>query len=258
MKYARKTVVIVLVVVFFIALAICAAVGTRIKNINITYSESTGEGYEAYARTYENLQNLKGGNIFLLSNGEVESCVSDGSRLNLVSFKKSFPCTLEIEIQERVETFYSYLDGVCYVYDEEGTLMYSSSNIAGGTEEGGYVVTETDDLSPNVMLEYDLTQAERTFLADSCAVFKQNFGALRGLVKNVYREITIEKTVNLVFVLRSGLEIEISSCDSQLEEKIAKAYSNYLSLSDGQKTSGQIAVYTQDDSEGTIKSVYIP
>lgn len=256
MKYIRKTVAIVLIIVLFIALAICAAVATTIKNINVTYSESTGESSSAYVQTLENLQALKGGNIFLLGEDDVASCVADSARINLVSYEKSYPCTINITMSERVETFYSYADGVCNVYDSDGVFMYSSENIADGTEEDGFVLAETEDGSPNVLID-DVTQAVRTFIASSCSSFKESFGALRGMVKYVYREKNPDSE-NLVFVLRTGLEIEISNCDSLTAEKIACAYTRYQTLTDGQKTGGLIHVYTQENSEDAIRSDYLP
>lgn len=256
MKYVRKTVAIILIILFVIALAISAAVATMIKNVNVCYNQGTGEGLSAYNQTLAKLEALKGGNMFLLGDDDVYSCVTDSSKINLISYEKIYPCTLNIVISERVETFYSYSDDMFYVYDEDGVLMYSSAEYT-GTEEDGYVLNQTADNSPDVMITYGITQAERTFIADSCATFKQNFGSLRALVKSVYREKTPEYE-NLVFLLRSGLEIEISNCDELVEEKIVQACAHYETLSDGQKTSGQLRVYTQENSEGTIKSDYIP
>ncbi len=256
MKYIRKTVAIILIVIFIIALAISAAVATMLKNINVSYHLETGEGLAAYNQTIANLETLKGGNMFLLSSDEIYSCVSDSSRITLVSYEKSYPCTLNVVIYERVETYCSYSEGVCYLYDEDGVFMYSTMDYT-GTEDEGYVVDYTDDSSPNVMITYGIEQAEITFIANSCSVFKENFGSLRSLVQSVYREKTYEYE-KLVFIFRSGLEIEISDCNTLLEEKIAQAYNHYITLTDGQKTSGQIRAYTQENTEDTIKSDYIP
>ncbi len=259
MKYIRKPVVVILVVLFCIALAISAAMATAVKNVNLSYYDGTGAYTDEYNKTLENLNNLKGSNMMLIDKEDVVNCISDSARISLVSYEKSYPCTINVVLSERIETFYSLSDGVCYVYDEDCSFMYTSSDIVGGSEEEGYVLSETADLSPNVIIDHDTTDDEKTFISKSSETFKKKFGSLRRIVKS----ITLEKTPeyeykNLIFVMRSGVKVEITNGNDLTEEKISSAYSLYLTLTDGQKTSGKIHVYTQENSEGTVKSVYTP
>ncbi len=257
MKHIRRTVAICLAVAFCIAAALGAGVILSVKNVNIIYNDHSGAFDDAYAETAVNLSQLKGGSILYVDEEDVLSRISDTSRLRLDCFEKIYPCSLDIVIAERAETFYSY-DGAAYsVYDEEGEFMYRSSNIV--NPDSGYapVLAETPDVSPNVMIDGDLTDEERAFVADASEAFGSEFDSLRRLVGSVELQHGKEYD-NLVFYIRTGLCVEITDCAQDTHLKIRSAYARFCSLSDSEKTCGRIRSYNLSDGNGDVRSVYIP
>ncbi len=253
MKHVRSTVIISLILAFLIALTVCLGVVLSVKNINVNFYEASGRYRAAFERTENNLSKLKGGSILFVDGEQIEDCISDTSRLKLVSFKKVLPCSIDVEICERGETLYSYYNGEYTVYDGDGDIMYVSDNVK--STSGGAVLAETPDGSPNIIIEHGISQAEIKFLADACKIFEKEFATLRRLVESVSREKTPQYD-NVVFMLRSGLKIEIADISRDVEGKIKAAYSKFTQLSDLEKTKGKIRCYSSEGQSNAIRAVY--
>ena len=115
---------------FLIALVIGTGVMLSVRNVNVSFTESTGEYKAVFEEANKNLKKLKGSGLLFVSEDDVLKKI-DGTKaevggrtvkasdvLSVVKFEKKFPCTLDVYVEERVECFavktslgYDVLDG---------------------------------------------------------------------------------------------------------------------------------------------------
>jgi hypothetical protein len=212
-----------------------------IKNVNIEYVSYSQSYDEDYSKTKSNLNKLKGTILLFVNDGDILSSVS-GEGISVAEYKKVFPCTLNVTLKERVETFAVACDDGFDFYDADGKLMRN------GTENLNAV-----DGSPNVLINSD--NIKITDFAAICVYFKNSFGYLRSGVESVAADATGR---NIIFNLYSGLLIEIDDFKSFIEQKIVCARENYLSLSESEKLGGRIVVALQGVGEESIGAQYTP
>ncbi len=238
-SYFRRTLIVIFVLVFFVAVVICLGWVTSIKNINVSFVSKTGYNDYLYDQTVEDMENIKGNSLLFLTENGVSSKISDNSRIKLVSFEKVYPCSVDVVFEERVELFTATGDsntnyGVYDVYDDEGVYMYTSSK-----------EISNPDGAPNILVAFGLSDEDMAYLANVCDVFEQIFSSKRGLIESMgkLREATLEPE-ELQIKLRTGVVIEIEDCESNMEDKLLSAYGKYNELTDYEKTVGRIHIYS--------------
>ena len=230
MKYIRKVMAVGLAIIFLIALVIGTGVILSVRNVNVSFIEYSGDYSEEYAATRKNFEKLKGSGLLFIGDGDVYGKVTATDVLAVESYEKKFPCTVNIVLRERIETFTYKTDAGYSVYDERGKL------IKGGIETEP---KNTVDGCPNVLLECAESDVEE--LAALCAAFNENFGALRRMVKSA--ETSKFPGLQLVYInLYSGLKIEVHDWKTSGAQKIRKAYERYEGLTEYQRISGSITV----------------
>jgi hypothetical protein len=238
---------------FFVALIICFGVVYAVRNINITYEKysDTSATTREYTLVESALNGYKGKNILAISESEITKLVNgttdeSGSLVRLVSFEKVMPCTLNIVIKERIETF-AYEKGDRFdIYDEDGILL----------SENALTNLNKIDECPNVLITGDVPEA--TVAAEVCTYFKNDFDALRALVKEIKFEqssVTVNNT--LTFELYSGLKIVIFEWQTSTKEKISVCAEKYFSLTDEQKITGSIRCQQVQSSGAAYSAMYI-
>jgi hypothetical protein len=165
--------------------------------------------------------------------------------LYVSSYEKVFPCTINIQIKERRECFAYKTDDGYNIYDETGaTIRQAKTNI------------NLSDSSPNVLIVGDISYVSKA--AEICGYFKNSFSALRGLVESVEIEDSIiEKGSTFTFNFYSGLKIIIADYNTLAEEKVKRAYDEYLTLSDSDKLRGAIRAVDKDGTATSVQAVYI-
>lgn len=237
-----------LVIVFLIAVVIGAGIILSVQNVNVRFIYYGDNVHEAeYAQTKANLDKLKGSGLLFISDEDIQSKIADSDVLTIESYTKVYPCSIDIVIRERVETFaIPSSDGLTYsVYDECGKLMKSDVSTINGA-----------DGCPNVLVS-GLTVDDMDEVAQMGRCFKEIFSSFRRLVEKV-RVVGIASSQAFEFVLRSGFIIRIhgfnGSGDNKL--KIEKAFEKYSSLSDAQKIDGVIDVI--DGKDGAQPTVVYP
>ena len=240
MKYVRKVMAVGLAIIFLIALVIGTGVILSVRNVNVSFIEYSGDYSDEYAATRKNFDNLKGSGLLFINDGDIYGKVTATDVLAVESYEKKFPCTVNIVIRERIETFTYQTDAGYSVYDERGIL------IKDGIEAEP---KNTVDQCPNVLLKCDESDIEE--LAVLCAAFKEHFGVLRRMVKSVE---TLELP-GLQYVdvnLYSGLKIEVYDWKISGVQKVRKALGVYGELSEYEKLSGAITVIGGKDSAGPV------
>ncbi len=230
MKYVRKVMAVGLAIIFLIALVIGAGVILSVRNVNVSFIEYSGRYSEDYAATRANLNKLKGSGLLFVGDDDVYGKVTSTQVLAVESYEKKFPCTVNIVLRERIETFTYKTDEGYSVYDELGKL------IKGGVE--GEPKNAVDGC-PNVLLECSENDIEE--LAALCAAFNENFGALRRVVESV--KTSKFPGLQLVDInLYSGLKITVLDWKTSGAAKIKKAYDEYKVMSEYGKINGSITV----------------
>lgn len=250
MKVLRKFLALCLAIVFLIALVIGAGIILSVQNVNVRYVYYGEDEHSAeYAETRKSLDTLKGSGLLFIGKEDVEGKILNGDVLALDSFEKVYPCTINVVIRERAETFALKSDnGLGYtVYDEAGAFIKEAST------------ADNADGCPNVLvLDADASAMED--VARICGYFKETFSSFRRLIESVSIS-RISDNETFEFLFRSGFKIRIygwNSSDSVNGDqiKIKKAYEKYGTLTDGQKLEGVIDVIA--NKEGGEPAVIYP
>lgn len=244
MKYVRKITALILSIIFCAALVIGIGIIFSIKNVNVEYIDYSGEYLEEYEITKQKLNTLKGSGLLFLNEEDVTDKVADGNVITVESFTKSFPCTLNVVLRERVECFAVRKLNGYYLYDEEGVLIKS-----GAYNDGMITPLNSLDNSPDVILNVD--DADIPAVAQLCAYFKEEFGALRRLVESVTVTSQLDVTV-ASFAMRSGLDIAVSNWKADGLAKLREAQLIYSGLTDNQLVRGIITVVDGADSSAPV------
>ena len=248
MKYLRKIIALVIAVVFLAALVISLGLIFSVRNVNVTIISYADDYDEAYKQAKQSLDGIKGESLVFLDESSVIKAV-EGSNYSVEAIEKKFPCTVNVTIKERVETFSLFAGGLYYMYDSDGVYLNDSANLENINSVDG---------SPNVELK-GVFEEQIKHIAGIALLFKQEFKSLRSIVASIELKTNpgvegyIEK---LFFNIRSGVRIEIYDYNESTDTKIKVAYSAYCTLSDRQKLSGTIRCYRIGGTDGLINADY--
>lgn len=250
MKYLRKIVYLVIAVVLFAAVIIGAGVILAVKNVNVTLISYTYENDEDGARAQiaefkeSVLSNVRGSVLLFVGEDSVTSAI-DGSGYVLESFEKVYPCTVNITLRERRETFaVKNADGSYGVYYEDGGFCANKE-----------VNENTVDGAPNLVLEGAETAEDLSLLVGVCNNFKEAFSSLRGIAEKAVltKAHTQTEKDKVTFYLHSGLKIEVLDYAELGFEKLKAGNAKYLSLSGEERLGGTLYC---SSSQGTATAVY--
>lgn len=274
MKYLRVITVVVIAFVFLAALAIGLGVIFAVKNINITidsytYSSGSEKAVSEITMYKDNFSDLyKGKLISSVSEDDIAQNLADwNADYTLTSFEKIMPCTINISMVERRETYiyYSEGEGVYNVYDSEGRF-YRTAETQDAAMNGG----DRDDVENSPNVELILPDESYVVLAASLGsafhtsfkneLFK-NDAPIRSTVewiqiKDQYVAYNDTHDTKVIFHLRSGIEIEIYDYDLDLDAKMSAAYTVFEGLDAEQKLTGYIHCLYNDS--GTMTARYEP
>lgn len=247
MKYLRKLITTFITVIFLSACVIGTGVALAVKNVNVsleTYSYAEGDlGAQIVISEYKDkiLSKVRGNIIYGVEESDVASVVDGDFRL--VKFEKIMPCTVNVTLRERRETF-AQVDGDGYsVYDEGGILL-----------EGGLTNVDPYDVVLDIM------NAETPeSVAKICSIFKSEFLSLRATVKKVEcSDSTIASKPyknRIVFSFHCGILLEIRDYNNRTEEKFAASYKKFSELSGEKKLKGTLICSLADGD--VISVVYV-
>ncbi len=243
MKYIRKAIAIILVVVFLAALAVGLSVIFAVRNINVlridyvTESSSETDDFSEAAEAVESaLTSLKGKSILFVDESDVTGLLAADGYAEYVSFEKIYPCTINVTIRERLEVFSVMSeDGLsCSVYDSDMSYI--------ATKESN---ENNLDGAPNVLVNVEDATAENyAAVAGAAAVIssREGLSAIRSFVESM--SITVnqyeEQWNTLDIVLRCGLTMSIMDYTVNTEEKMAALLDEFFDLEDYEKLSGTL------------------
>lgn len=250
MKYLRKIGFMFIAVIFVAVVALGTCIIFSVKNVNVSYlnyGDADGDNSSAedtIANVKKSIaESCRGSLITFVDEDTVRSCV--GEEYVMESFEKIYPCTINVKIRERVET-YAVLSGDKYnIYDSDGVFLRSDYD--------GYL--NSVDSAPNVLLEGTDGDEDIAELAKLGEIFVNNFSALRSAVDRIVldrAQSSFEEDV-FIFHLRCGLTVEVQGKDS-VAEKLSRAAREFSSLTGEQKLSGTIYCYV--NGEGDVRATY--
>lgn len=244
MKYIRQISVVIISLILFAAITIGTCVIFSVRNVNVDYIGYGGEVSENVKAVKSSvLERYRGSLISFVDEDGVKGCIDE--RYVLTKFVKAYPCTLNLTIKVRRETF-AVKDGEFYkIYDEDGGLMFRSET---------YI--NSNDNSPDVILEGVDGAADVTVAAGVCKLFTEEFSALRSAVQTarLNKAVSTVDSDKFIFELRCGVLVEISDYKEQTREKIVKAAEVFAGLSGEQKLGG--AIYSYVTQDGTVRATY--
>lgn len=237
MKYLRKIATLIISFVLFASIAIGVGVVFAVKNVNVTlqsYTHDSGsEGAKAQIAAYKEriLDDLRGTILALVDKEDVEKSIGDANYV-LVEFEKIYPCTLNITVRERKETYAVVDNGKYVLYDDAGVCLRTVYD-----EESAY---NPVDNAPNVLVTGVENEEDVSAVAAMGELFGEKFSALRSTVERIalVREQFVGDT--MIFYLRCGLSVELRDYTVLTEEKMERAYAVFASLSGEKKLCGRI------------------
>ncbi len=246
MKYLRKFIAMMIGIIFFISAVICVGMIFAVKNINITLLTYEEDYTESYEQLKETLGVFKGESILFVSDEQIVAAVED-SDYTVTACRKIYPCTVNVTLKERIETFAVSVGGQYSMYDSDGKYLRTA-----------YENVNKKDGSPNVEVT-GIAVEEIGDVAQIASVFKAEFSTLRSTVVGIEIDTNPDielYTEKLYFNLRCGLKIEIDDFSRRIDEKIKAAYEKFLTLTDRQKLGGTLRSYVYGGADGEIRSDY--
>lgn len=246
MKYLRRIAAMVIGVVFFAALVISVGMIFAVKNINVTLISYADDCAASYIEAKQSLKVFKGESILFINSNDVAKVV-ENSNYTLSSCKKKYPCTINVVLKERLETFAVLTDGQYTFYDNDGKYLrkdLENKNITDG--------------APNVILSGSAVENINS-VAKAASVFKETFKSLRSLVKSISLDVNPDVegyTQKLYFNFYCGLKIQIDNYTEFTQEKILKSYEKFVTLTDREKLKGVIRGYKLGGEDGLVNADY--
>ncbi len=177
----------------------------------------------------------------------------------ITSVEKAYPDRLIVHVQEDEEVYaVACADGVnYYIINREGTVLGIRDNYSNRSDETGEAknvlltgLTVTGEKGEKVTGDDSLS-----YMFAFCSKADE---ALQGIRRNIKSVEKIQRgvsanTVTLKLTTLEGVAIYVDTPSQRAEEKAVAAINAYLSLSDGERTRGMIAVAEVD---GAIKAVH--
>lgn len=233
MKYINKIMAFGLAILFLTALVIGTGIILSVRNVNVSYSYIGDNEYEEeFTASGESLKKLKGSGILFVSDDDVLDKITDSEHIAVERYEKVFPCTINVYLRQRTETYaVEEGDGEYSLYDEYGALIKSGVTSS---------VTPTGPDGCPLILVKSLGDEDMTSVGTVCTYFYEAFGGLGRLLESI-----AINSASFVLNMRSGIKIRFyfaNSGGSIDKTMVEKAYAVYSKLTDGEKLHGEIAV----------------
>ncbi len=248
----KKILTIALTALLFLSVA-ALAVSTvfRVERVALIANFTSSAGVTAEDLQKELQAAYEKDSIFSIDKSKAEEVVKNHAYLRVTGFEKTYPDGLVVTVVEDSETY--------AVETENGYYILS---VGGVVVERRAEANNRLDAAPNVLLKgLTLTgEVGETLSGDSawasvytlCVKMDEALGGIRKNVTCVEVLTRSPKTFYLV-TMREGVKIYVEEPAFLTEEKARAAMDKYLSLSDGERMTGRIAVHA---IEGVVVAEY--
>jgi len=251
---SKKFWVYILSGIFFLSAAVLGV--TSVYRVDTVTVEALVVSEEAREEA-EELQNLLSqayvkNSIFSVNDKEAKKIVSEFPYFRMVSFKKSYPNRIVIELTEDAEVFAVPMENSdnYYILGVDGMVLGIRDSYINrlDNEENILVTGLTANGARGEVLKGDALISP---LVNFSQKFSQLLGGIRRNVVSVEVIRLTTSTEESIFriTMREGVKIYIGAPMSLTEAKAQAAYEKYISLSAEQRMSGRISIL---DREGEL------
>ncbi len=203
------------------------------------------------------LEKYSGKLIFFVDVNEIEREINKNRYLKVVSVKKEYPCTIVVDLAERVERYAVQFGDLWYFLDDEFFAVRSDSEKASLRGEkltaltfydiNGNAVEQSCSLKQTFEFPEDTDENVRKMLS--------GLGELSEKVTEIRFVFTSEKgNYRVRFYMAEGVVIEVQKAAENSLEKLSAGLDCYTKLPAERKMRGFVIVNKND--EGIIQAVH--
>ena len=261
---AKKALVIILTVLVFLS---CAALGFssvfRIDSVQVNpVTVSAAANEEAQEIQTLLLDAYKTENTFTANDEKAREIVNNFPYFRFVSFKKSYPNRIVVEIAEDAEVYaVENTAGGYYILNAEGTVLGVRDSYLNRSDETGtqYNVLLSGFSATGNKGETLIGTGNYPYLLSMCKKVDDVLGGIRrNVISASIQGGASPETVVLKLSMREGVHVYLRNPSVLLNEKTETVISYYLAqdgegLTDQQRTNGSLVVY---ETGNTVKCVY--
>lgn len=242
----RKLIIIISSVVLILVTAVLGfSIVLSVNDVCVQYTLYSEDAKARTAVLQEKLDAYLGKNFIFQNLDDFYAVYADDPYLNVLSVEKKFPDRIEIQVEERMETYAvaRQEEGatVYYILDRDGNVLTRKAQNVNNLDGGANVVLEGVSFTKLTVGE----KAEGDSWADVLAVCRGVDQALSGLRSSVKRIVFSSPTSDaaddsVLFEMAEGVTLSIFNPAHLTELKVEKSVGMYLGLSDLDKMFGKI------------------
>ncbi len=244
----RKSILTAFIVVAFVAIAVFSVFSVFvIKEVTPSFTVTTNCKSQT-DEIEEKLNSYKGQSLLFLNLEEVKNDLSVNPYLEIVSVEKSYPNSLIVEVEERIERYVVKYDGASYAIDGNGFVLAKNDFYTQNLP----LLEVTIGSTPTVSKPLSIIESERQlFSVALTTVYNPNY-------TNNIEKIQVVKGLevsDIVLSTTTGVTIEIWNAQSKGEEKLTLGFTTYDQLlTDRDKYTHRVCVFEKDD--GSLTSTH--
>lgn len=261
MKIKNVLIIVLTVLVFLSGAVLGVSAVYRIDEVRVeAYTISEDAKTEKLQLQQQLLAAYEKQSTFLADDTAARAVLEDFPYFRLLTFKRSYPNRIVVEVTEDAEVYAVACDGeqsAYYILNAEGTVLGIREDYANRSDETG--------LGKNVLLSGVTVFGEKgkplsgngslSYLFTFC---KRADELLQGIRRNIIsvevrRGGSSEETVMLKLTTCEGVNIYVNNPSQNAIEKAEKAINAYMGLGVGQRTRGMLTV---TEVNGEIRAVY--
>ncbi len=251
----KKTIVILLTAIVFIAVAVLGTVTVfRVRSVAVDAAviskAATEEVKDLQARL---LSVYEKESTFFLDDKKARDIAEDFPYFRVTGFKKSYPDKIILQVVEDAELFaIKKADSEdSYIVGGDGTVLAIRRSVLNRLDDQPNIIVEGIGLAVSGEKGEKLQGNGVNTLLDFCQIMSER---LNGLRDNVEKITVLKYAPEYCFTMREGVKIYIGAPDTLTKQKADALLEKYLSLTDSQRMQGRIIV---GDKDGEIIISYL-
>lgn len=258
----KKFIIIILSVLLFLSATVLGVSSVyRVDEITV-YAPVISKEAEEETKELKNrlIQTYQKRSTLFADSEDAEKIVAEFPYLRIVSFEKSYPNRLVLEIREDAEVYAiptTESETEYYILNADFVVLgvrESSENRSTGAHNVVFKGTHALD----VVAEKGKTITGDKMLATLLEFSKKLHDALGGIQRNiltieVLRPATAESETLFKITTEEGVVLYVRNPANNLNEKANRLIEEYAKLGDNEKTKGALLLY---DNDGTIEAYY--
>ncbi len=248
----KKVFYILTVSLYLVVLLLCLSFLFSVKEVKCNYSMVTVS--DRYQVVNEKLSEYENKNLLFVSTSKIKKSLQKDPYIKVKSIKKDFPNKIVVEIEERREMFTIEAEAQKYILDENYFVLKAvdkstqtehitlKSNYLNFSDEQLKVGKEITDIHNDIIV----------CVNQMLSIFSDWKNILKGIEIN--QNFNEAENVSVWFNTKQGVKIEVGEALDDGTDKAKLAYEKYCSLSDYEKTKGEI--YSYKLLNGSLDVVY--